>query len=276
LVAAFAGGTLSAIAMVLMTQPLASLALRFSSPEYFAVLMFGLSSVVALGRGALANALISLSIGLLLGTVGTDPIYGAYRLTFGAPLLADGIEFLVVMVGAYGVGEVLSRLETGFAGKPIERIANARTELPTAREIGGRLGVLLRSTVLGNIIGIIPGAGATIASFVSYGVEAQFGKRKHEMGTGVAEGIVAPQAAATASVGGALVPLLALGIPGSGGHGRHPGGVPAARHTAGPAGAGDLRDHGLHRVRFRLSRPRAHVPDRLFRDPAARSHSRSS
>jgi len=216
LVAAFAGGTLSAIAMVLMTQPLASFALRFSSPEYFAVLMFGLSSVVALGRGALANALISLSIGLLLGTVGTDPIYGAYRLTFGAPLLADGIEFLVVMVGAYGVGEVLSRLETGFAGKPIERIANARTELPTAREIGGRLGVLLRSTVLGNIIGIIPGAGATIASFVSYGVEAQFGKRKHEMGTGVAEGIVAPQAAATASVGGALVPLLALGIPGSG------------------------------------------------------------
>ena len=131
-------------------------------------------------------------------------------------MLADGIEFLVVMVGAYGVGEVLSRLETGFATKPIDKIDNARTELPTLREMAALKGMFLRSSILGNIIGLIPGAGATIASFVSYGLEAQFGKRRKEMGTGIAEGIVAPQAAATASVGGALVPLLALGIPGSG------------------------------------------------------------
>jgi putative tricarboxylic transport membrane protein len=122
----------------------------------------------------------------------------------------------VVMVGAYGVGEVLARLETGFASKPIQKIANARTELPTWREMLALKGMFLRSSILGNIVGLIPGAGATIASFVSYGLEAQFGKRRHEMGTGIAEGIVAPQAAATASVGGALVPLLALGIPGSG------------------------------------------------------------
>src|SRR5262249_23224059 len=154
--------------------------------------------------------------GLLIGTVGTDPIYGAYRFTFGSPILADGIEFLVVMVGAYGVGEVLTRLETGFASKPIERIADARTELPTLREMYRLQGPFLRATFLGNIIGIIPGAGATIASFVCYGVESQFGRRRNEMGTGIAEGIVAPQAGATASVGGALVPLLALGIPGSG------------------------------------------------------------
>src|SRR5262245_22244831 len=216
LVAAFGGGTLSAIFMVLLTQPLADFALRFSSPEYFAILLFGLTSVVALGRGALPNALISLAVGLLIGTVGTDPIYGAYRLTFGSPLLADGIEFLVVMVGAYGIGEVLLRLETGFAGKPIERISRARTELPSLGQILGLKGVLARSSLLGNVIGIIPGAGATIASFVSYGLEAQFGRRRKEMGTGIAEGIVAPQSAATASVGGALVPLLALGVPGSG------------------------------------------------------------
>lgn len=216
LVAALGGGLISAAIMVVLTHPLANFALRFSSPEYFAILVFGLTSVVALGRGSLGNALISLSIGLLIATVGTDPIYGAYRFTFGSPILADGIEFLVVMVGAYGVGEVLSRLETGFATQPIEKIANARTELPTWREMSALKGMFLRSSLLGNVIGIVPGAGATIASFVSYGVEAQFGKRKKEMGTGIAEGIVAPQAAATASVGGALVPLLALGIPGSG------------------------------------------------------------
>jgi putative tricarboxylic transport membrane protein len=216
LVAAFGGGTLSAVIMVLLTQPLATFALRFSSPEYFAILLFGLMSVVALGRGSLPNALISLSVGLLIGTVGTDPIYGAHRLTFGSPLLADGIEFLVVMVGAYGIGEVLLRLETGFASKPIEKIENARTELPTFREMLDLKGVFVRSSLLGNVIGLIPGAGATIASFVSYGLEAQFGRRKKEMGTGIAEGVVAPQSAATASVGGALVPLLALGIPGSG------------------------------------------------------------
>ena len=216
LVAALGGGLLSATIMVLLTQPLAHFALRFSSPEYFAILLFGLTSVVALGRGALPNALISLSAGLLIATVGTDETYGAYRFTFGSRILADGIEFLVVMVGAYGVGEVLARLETGFASKPIEKIENAHTELPSWREIMALKAMFLRASVLGNIIGLIPGAGATIASFVSYGLEAQFGKRKHEMGTGIAEGIVAPQAAATASVGGALVPLLALGIPGSG------------------------------------------------------------
>ena len=216
LVAALGGGMLSAVIMVMLTQPLAHFALRFSTPEYFAVLMFGLSSVVALGRGSLANALIALSVGLLVASVGTDETYGASRFTFGSRILADGIEFLVVMVGAYGVGEVLARLETGFATKPIDKIANARTELPTWREIAALKSMFLRSTILGNIIGIIPGAGATIASFVSYGMEAQFGKRRKEMGTGIAEGIVAPQAAATASVGGALVPLLALGIPGSG------------------------------------------------------------
>jgi putative tricarboxylic transport membrane protein len=216
LVAAFGGGLISAALMVGMTQPLARFALRFSSPEYFAILMFGLSSVVALGRGVLGNALISLSLGLLIGAVGTDPIYGAYRFTFGSRILADGIEFLVVMVGAYGIGEVLGRLERGFANKPIETIANARTELPSLRELRGLKATFLRSSLLGNVIGLVPGAGATIASFVGYGLEAQFGKRRNEMGTGVAEGIVAPQAAATASVGGALVPLLALGIPGSG------------------------------------------------------------
>jgi putative tricarboxylic transport membrane protein len=216
LIAALIGGLISGLIMVALTQPVARFALAFSSPEYFAVLVFGLASVVTLGRGSLTNALISLGFGLLIASVGTDPIYGAHRFTLGLPLLADGIEFLVVMVGAYGVGEVLSRLERGFVSQPVLAAGETRTELPTWREVGALKWPILRSTVLGNIIGIIPGAGATIASFVSYGVEAQFGKRRADIGSGVPEGIVAPQAAATASVGGALIPLLALGIPGSG------------------------------------------------------------
>lgn len=216
LVAALGGGLLSAIVMVALTEPLAKFALSFSSPEYFVIVMFGLLSVVAIGKGSLANAFISMSVGILISTVGVDPVYGAPRFTFGSPLLADGIEFLVVMVGAYGVGEVLMRLETGFSTKPIEKISNARTELPTWKELKEVKGMFFRSATVGDLIGLLPGAGATIASFVSYGVEAKFGRRKHEMGTGIAEGIIAPQAAATAAVGGALVHLLALGIPGSG------------------------------------------------------------
>jgi putative tricarboxylic transport membrane protein len=216
LIAALSGGLLSAIIMVALTEPLAKFALTFSSPEYFAVICFGLASVVSLARGSLANALISLCLGLVIASVGTDTTYGAARFTFGLPILADGIEFTVVMVGAYGVGEVLGRLERGFASTPIAGAGLTRTEFPSFAEVRRISGTLLRSTILGNIIGLVPGAGATIASFVSYGVEGQIGKRRKLLGTGIPEGIVAPQSAATASVGGAMVPLLAVGIPGSG------------------------------------------------------------
>lgn len=216
LVAALIGGLISGIIMVFMTQPVASFALRFSSPEYFAIVLFGLASVIALGGTSLSNALISLGLGLLVASVGSDATYGAYRFTFDLPILADGIEFLVVMVGAYGVGEVLSRLETGFTTKTIDTSSGAKTQLPSLREMLGFKMLFLRSSVLGNIVGLVPGAGATIASFVCYGVESQLDRGKKRLGKGAPEGIVAPQAAATASVGGALVPLLALGIPGSG------------------------------------------------------------
>jgi putative tricarboxylic transport membrane protein len=216
LLAAFCGGTLSAIIMVLLTAPMATFALSFSSPEYFALVAFGLTSVVSLARGSLPNALISLCLGLVIATVGTDATYGASRFAFGLPILADGIEFIVVMVGAYGIGEVLARLERGFAGASVMPAVKATTEFPSLGEVRALSGVFLRSTILGNIIGIVPGAGATIASFVGYGLEGQVGKRKEQLGSGIPEGIVAPQTAATASVGGAMVPLLAIGIPGSG------------------------------------------------------------
>ncbi len=214
--AVLVGGIFSAIVMVTLSEPVALFALTFSTPEYFAIVVFGLTSVVTLGRGSLTNAVISLFLGLLIATVGVDATYGSSRFAFGSAILNDGIEFLTVMVGAYGVGEVLGRLGEGFQTVPVETVASMKTRLPSLREAWSRGMSFLRSSVLGTIIGIVPGAGATVASFVTYGVESQYGKRKKEMGSGVPEGIVAPQAAATASVGGALIPLLTLGVPGSG------------------------------------------------------------
>ena len=131
-------------------------------------------------------------------------------------MLTNGIEYLIVMVGAYGVGEVLVRLEAGFETASVDTGGKIRTEFPSLREIWGIRATFARSSILGTIIGIIPGAGATIASFVSYGVEAQYSKRRAQLGSGIAEGIVAPQTASTATVAGAMAPLLTLGIPGSG------------------------------------------------------------
>ena len=189
---------------------------HFSAPEYFALVFFGLASVVCLGGGSQVNAFISLFIGLLIASVGVDGTYGIERFSFGFDTLRDGIEYLGVMVGAYGLGEVLSRLERGFTSPTLEKIGKIETKLPSASELMAVKGSFARSSILGILIGIVPGAGATIASFLSYGVEAQYGRRRKEMGTGMPEGIVAPQAAATASVGGAMIPLLTMGIPGSG------------------------------------------------------------
>ena len=218
LVAAFAGGFISAVVMVALSGPLARVALTFSSPEFFAVTAFGLASVVVLGGGSLVNALISLCLGLLIGTVGVDAMYGAERFAFGLPFLQDGIEFLLVMVGAYGVGEVLTRLYTGFASEGSSGAVGSRfkTAFPSLAELMAVRGALLRGTATGIAVGVVPGAGATVSAFVAYGVEGQYGRDGKQLGSGSPAGIVAAKSAATASVGGALVPLLTMGIPGSG------------------------------------------------------------
>jgi putative tricarboxylic transport membrane protein len=219
LVAALVGGLVSAVVMVLLAKPVAQVALAFSTPEFFAIVFFGLASVVTLSGSSLANALISLCLGLLIATVGVDEVYGAERFTFGQPFLLDGIEFLLVMVGAYGIGEVLTRMSTGFAAEGGEARAGAarfRTAFPKLSEMLGMKATFARGTATGIVVGIVPGAGATVSAFVAYGLESQYGKNRAALGSGAAEGIVAAKSAATASVGGALVPLLAMGIPGSG------------------------------------------------------------
>ncbi len=216
LVAALFGGLFSITVAVLAAHSFATFALKFDSPEYFAIILFGLTSVVSLGGGSIVNAFVSLFLGLAIATVGVDGIYGAERFTFGVPMLADGIEYLTVMVGAYGLGEVLVRLEQGFDTALPAAGGKIATQFPSLHEVWDIRATVARSTALGIVLGLIPGAGATIASFVAYGTEAQYSKRRDKLGSGIAEGIVAPQTASTATVAGHMVPLLTLGIPGSG------------------------------------------------------------
>lgn len=218
LVAAFVGGIVSAVVMVALARPVAHIALSFSSPEFFAIVFFGLASVVTLSGTSLVNSLISLCLGLLIATVGVDSIYGAERFAFGLPFLLDGLEFLLVMVGAYGIGEVLTRMNTGFAseGNVENKDGRFRTAFPKLSQVLGMKATFARGTLSGMVVGVVPGAGATVSAFVAYGLEAQYGKNGKALGTGAPEGIVAAKSAATASVGGAFVPLLAMGIPGSG------------------------------------------------------------
>ena len=198
-----------------IAEPLAVFALNFSAPEYFAIVFFGLASVISLGSGSLVNAFISSCIGLLIASVGTDPIRHL-SLLVRTSAAGDGIEYLVVMVGAYGFGEVLSRLERGFVAKRWVR-SSIRDK---AAVIKGDLRAIKRA--------------AAALLDARHPDRHRAGRRRHDrlvpvvwrrgairqpahqMGSGIEEGIVAPQAAATASVGGALVPLLALGVPGSG------------------------------------------------------------
>ena len=216
LAAAVLGGLCALLLAILVAAPFARLAISFSAPEFFALVVFGIASVVSLGGGSLLKGVISLLVGLLIATVGIDDVYGANRFSFGLPPLTDGISYICVMIGTYGLGEVLVRLERGFSTPRSVGGARLRTRLPSLIDVARVKGALFRSTAIGVLIGLVPGAGATVASFVAYGAEGQYGRRRDRLGSGIPEGIVAPQAASTASVGGAIICLLTLGIPGSG------------------------------------------------------------
>jgi len=217
LIAALIGGLISSAVMVSLAGPFAKFALTFDSPDYFAIIVLGLATVVCLATSSLAHAFISLFFGLIIATVGIDSTYGAERFTFGQSLLSGGINYITVLVGAYGLGEVFTRFgRTLKIDTKAPHASTVQTEFPSWREIWGLKHTIARSTILGTALGVVPGAGAVITSFVSYGIERQYCKRRSDLGTGIPEGIVAPQIASTASVAGHMVPLLALGIPGSG------------------------------------------------------------
>lgn len=218
LVASAVGGMVAAFAMALISPQLSSIALKFGPSELFAVSFLGLSVLSCLDSDNIVKTLISGLLGLFLACIGMDPMLGIARFTWGSSTLLSGIEMIPVMIGLFAVTEVLK--QTGKPRTKLESVSKdddgskVKTVLPGFKEIWDTKATMARSSVLGTIVGILPGAGATIASFLSYAIEKKVSKRADKLGTGIADGIVASEAANNAATGGSMVPLLSLGIPG--------------------------------------------------------------
>jgi putative tricarboxylic transport membrane protein len=210
------GGFFSALIMTVASPPFAQVALSFSACEYFAVVFLGLASVVVIGTRSIGSALMSLFIGIFLGSIGIDDIYGVPRFTFGSRIMETGINFVTVLIGLFAIGEVLDQLSQKGSGGGETLRTRPKTQLPGLGEMWALRGAILRGLGIGTVVGAIPGAGATVASFVSYGVEKQVSKHPEKFGTGVWEGLASSGTAINGSTGGAMIPLLTLGIPGSG------------------------------------------------------------
>ena len=207
------GGLVSALVLTFLSAPFASFALKFSQPEFFAATLLGLVSVIAIAKDQPVITMVSLLLGIVVGTVGVDPLYGQARFSFGVPEMESGIRFVVVMIGLFAIGEVVDLLATDRDLRP--RKTDGKATGASLRDILNVKGAIARGTAIGSLIGMIPGAGATPGAVIPYGSEKQVSKRGDEFGTGVEEGLAAPEAAKNATTGAAMVPLLTLGIPGS-------------------------------------------------------------
>jgi putative tricarboxylic transport membrane protein len=215
-ISSFVAGTVGVIGLMLIAPPLARMALSFSSPEYFALMCLGLAMVVLLAGSSLVKALLSMLVGLWIAGIGTDLFTAGSRFTFGQSELLDGVDFVIVAIGIFAIGEVLGNMESREGGQMLPVPRGLRNLLPTVEELKACRFAFLNGSIVGFLIGVLPGAGSTIASFISYGIEKAASKHPEKFGTGVPEGVAAPEGANNSETGGALVPLLTLGIPGSG------------------------------------------------------------
>ncbi|MDP3046285.1 MAG: tripartite tricarboxylate transporter permease, partial [Chloroflexota bacterium] len=214
--ASFFAGTFAVIMVTLVAEPLADFALTFGPPEYFALTFLGLTMVTSLAGKSMIKGMMSAVFGLLVACIGIDAISGAARFTFGNMYLLDGIGFIGVAVGLFAVAEVLCNIE-----EPEARIFQAvklkmSSLLPNREDWKQAFIPMTRGTIIGFLVGALPGAGATVSSFLAYATEKRVSKHPERFGTGIIEGVAAPEAANNAATGGAIIHLLTLGIPGSG------------------------------------------------------------
>ncbi|MGI6790297.1 tripartite tricarboxylate transporter permease [Aminivibrio sp.] len=215
LYASFCGGLFGGVLLLVLIGPLTKMAIRFSDPEIFLIALLGLVSVVGLGSKDIPKSIISVIFGLLLSTVGIDVFTGVSRFTLDIPSLSEGIPFVALITGLFAVPEVIN-LATGNLGTVyVSDTKNLRVGL-SLREFRPVIKTILKGSVIGSIIGIIPGVGPSAATWISYAEAKRSSKTPEEFGKGAPEGIAAPESANNACVGGALLPLLSLGIPGSG------------------------------------------------------------
>ncbi|MQA80326.1 MAG: tripartite tricarboxylate transporter permease [Streptosporangiales bacterium] len=214
-ISSFAAGTLAVVLLMFGAPLLSSFALRLGPPEYFAILLLGFALLAFMGGRSKAKVLVSLAAGLLVATVGADPVSGQNRFTFGVVDLIDGVDFVIVAMGVFALAEILVNLRTGMGTLQASR-PKWRSVYPKRADLRETWPSMLRGGLVGFFVGVLPGAGATIASLFSYGVERRLSKRPETFGKGAMAGVVAPEGANNAATAGALVPLLTLGIPGSG------------------------------------------------------------
>ncbi|MDR7452738.1 MAG: tripartite tricarboxylate transporter permease [Armatimonadota bacterium] len=212
-VGSFIAGTLSIIALTFFSPLLAAWGLTFGPPEYFGLMLFGLSAVSSLAGESLVKALLSMGFGLMLATVGTDLVTGVPRFTFNIPYLLDGIDFVVVVIGLFAISEIMLSVEE-LRGAPRRPVKLERIWLGV-RDFLQSFWAIIRGSVIGFYIGILPAAGATIASFLSYSVEKQLARDPSTFGRGDIRGVAAPESANNAAAVGNMIPMLTLGIPGS-------------------------------------------------------------
>lgn len=213
-IVSFVGGTVSVIALTFLAPVVARAALSFGPPEYFTLMMMGLAAVVLLAGNQMIKGIISGALGFLLTTVGVDAVRGVPRFTFGSLSLLDGFDFVAITIGLYALGEIFLNVEQGMGTQRFKVPAKLRDLLPSRRELREAIWPTVRGTLIGFFTGILPGAGATAASFLAYTTEKRISKNPEEFGKGSIAGLCAPEAANNSATGGALIPLLTLGIPG--------------------------------------------------------------
>lgn len=213
-ICSFIGGIFSCVVLMFLAKPLADVALRFGPPEYFAVGVFGLSVVSSLAGRNILKGVIGACFGLMLSTIGCDPLTGVMRFTFGSNKLMAGMQIVAVLIGLFALAEVLSKLETAHRPKEKDSVASLSGRMVSLRTLFGHWINMARSAVIGVVVGIIPGTGGGTAAWLSYNAALRASKHSDEFGKGSIEGVVASETANNAVTGGALIPLLSLGIPG--------------------------------------------------------------
>ncbi len=211
-IGSFVGGIAATLALVVVAPPLAQLALKFGPPEFFALMLFGLCLVSGLAGGSMLAAMLMTVLGLLLAMIGIDPVRGAPRFAFDIPDLYDGIGFIAVVMGLFGVSEILLAAE-GPAGKVLR--SKFSKLLPSREEWRLSVGAIWRGTGIGFVLGLIPGIGSIVPTFMSYIAEKRLSKTPERFGKGAIEGVAGPEAANNAYANAAMIPFLTLGIPSS-------------------------------------------------------------
>ncbi len=212
-IASAVGGLISTFCLMFIAPQLARFALEFGPEEYFALMVFGLTIIASVAGKSLVKGMIAGMFGLMIAVVGIDPIVGYARYSFDIPSLMTGFPLLPVLIGLFAISQVFVQLEKvqQAGGEITPRLGNL---LPTTREILGLFKVIVPASLIGTLIGVIPGTGGAIASFLAYNEARRFSKHPEKFGTGCIEGIAAPEAANNGTTGGAMVPMLTLGIPG--------------------------------------------------------------